>query len=223
MDENLGLGVLLCIYGRYFWCPIASVWFGVIRCKISNSTIFKKSPIFRAIHPNFIHGIIIIQPVSFWGDLLKIAKIMAFWNLLNAGRYAAIIFKVLYLHNFHWCPSKLYDNIEYHGKSKCLLENCNEKLSSSHLDNIFHLKLFKTFLCTGASVQADHKGPWAFCFDGILMPSSCNHYISEPFSHVLFLLSWFDVFVLYWCWRGASLGIMLFVFYIDVGEGRRLE
>ncbi len=23
---------------------------------------------------------------------------------------------------FHWSPSKLYDNIGYHGKSKCLLE-----------------------------------------------------------------------------------------------------
>ncbi len=34
-------------------------------------------------------------------------------------------------HNFHWNPSKLYDNIGYHGKSKGLLEYWNQKLASS--------------------------------------------------------------------------------------------
>ncbi len=39
---------------------------------------------------------------------------------------------------------------------------CNEKLASSTWDNNFILfKTFKTFLCTGSSVQADRQGPWA--------------------------------------------------------------
>ncbi len=41
------------------------------------------------------------------------------------------ISKRYFSHNFHCSPSKLYENIGYHGKSKCLLENCNEKLASS--------------------------------------------------------------------------------------------
>ncbi len=39
--------------------------------------------------------------------------------------------KYYFSHNFHWRPSKLYDNIGSHGKSKYLLEYCNEKLASS--------------------------------------------------------------------------------------------
>ncbi len=41
------------------------------------------------------------------------------------------ILKGYFSHNFHWRPSKLYDNIGYHDKSKCLLEYCDEKLASS--------------------------------------------------------------------------------------------
>ena len=41
------------------------------------------------------------------------------------------ILKFYLSHNFHWTPSKLYDNIGYHDKSKCPLEYCNEKLASS--------------------------------------------------------------------------------------------
>ncbi len=40
------------------------------------------------------------------------------------------ISKCYFSHNFHWSPSILYENIGYHGKSKCLLEYCNEKLAS---------------------------------------------------------------------------------------------
>ncbi len=40
------------------------------------------------------------------------------------------ISKCYFSHNFHCSPSKLYDNIGYHDKSKCLLEYCNEKLAS---------------------------------------------------------------------------------------------
>ena len=39
--------------------------------------------------------------------------------------------KYYFSHNFHCSPSKLYANIAYHGKSKCLLEYYNEKLASS--------------------------------------------------------------------------------------------
>ncbi len=118
-------------------------------CKNYNFTIFLKlgsSPNFHPIHPNFIQGIIIIQAVTFYGDLSKIAKIMALWNFLNTGPYAAGIFN--FSHNFHWSLSKLCDNTGYHGKSECLLEYCNEKLASSTWGNIilFYLQLFKTIL-----------------------------------------------------------------------------
>ncbi len=66
-------------------------------------------------------------------------------------------------YNFHWSPSKLYENIGYHGKSKCLLEYCNENLTSSTYDKIFYVKLFKRVLCAGPSVQAERQGPWASC------------------------------------------------------------
>ena len=50
--------------------------------------------------------------------------------------------KCYFSHNFHWSPSKLYDNIAYHSKSKCLLEYCNQKwASSTTYDNY----LFQTF------------------------------------------------------------------------------
>ena len=41
------------------------------------------------------------------------------------------ISKCDFSYNFHWSPSKLYENIDYHGKSKCLLEYCLEKLAPS--------------------------------------------------------------------------------------------
>ncbi len=41
------------------------------------------------------------------------------------------ISKCYFSHNFHWSPSKLFDNIGYNDKSKCLLEYCNEKFASS--------------------------------------------------------------------------------------------
>ena len=87
---------------------------------------------------------------------------MTLWSFLNTGPYAAGIFN--FSHVFHWSPSKRCDNIGYHGKSKCLLECCNEKLvCSTSWYNIFYLKLFKTFLCTGSSLQAECQGPWPSC------------------------------------------------------------
>ncbi len=38
------------------------------------------------------------------------------------------ISKCYFSHHYHWSPSKLYENIGYPGKSKCLLEYCKEKL-----------------------------------------------------------------------------------------------
>ncbi len=58
-------------------------------------------------------------------------KLWHFENFLNPGPYAAGNFKVLFLPQFSLKPSKLYDNIGYHDKSKCLLEYCNDQLASS--------------------------------------------------------------------------------------------
>ncbi len=41
------------------------------------------------------------------------------------------ISKCYFSHNMHWSTSKLYENIGYYRKSKCLLEYCNDKLASS--------------------------------------------------------------------------------------------
>ncbi len=117
------------------------------------------NPNFHPIHPNFLQGIIIIQAVPFLAICQKLQKLWHFEFFLNTGPYATGIFKVLFLPQFSLSPS-------HDGKSKWLLEYCNEKLASSTWDNIFILfkKLFKTFLCTGSSVQAQRQGPWASCF-----------------------------------------------------------
>ncbi len=40
------------------------------------------------------------------------------------------ILKCYFSHDFNWSPFTLYDNIGYHGKSKCLLEYfCSDKLA----------------------------------------------------------------------------------------------
>ena len=52
----------------------------------------------------------------------------------------------------------------YHGKSKCLLEYCNEKLAFSTRDNIFYLTFQNILVQSGSSVQAEGQGPWASCF-----------------------------------------------------------
>ncbi len=54
-----------------------------------------------------------------------------FFSTTYTGPYAAGHFKVLFLPQFSLDPSKLYDNIGYQDKSKCVLEYCNEKLASS--------------------------------------------------------------------------------------------
>ncbi len=98
-------------------------------CKISNFTIFK----IRS-SPNF-------YPISSklytrCPNHRAIPAIQNLWHFeffLNAGLYAAGSFKVLFLPQFslEWSPSKLYENIGYLGKSKCLLQYRNQKLASS--------------------------------------------------------------------------------------------
>ncbi len=165
MDKNLGLGVLRCAYVGYFWCLIPWVWFGVIQCTFQNFQFY-----------NFLKTLLLSQfssdssklytryhnhtlAVTFYGDLPKIAKIMALWNFLNTGPYGAGIFN--FSHNFHWSPSKLSDNIGYHGKSKCLLEYWNEKLVSSTWDNIilFYLKFLKHSCVLGLQFKQSVKAP----------------------------------------------------------------
>ena len=76
---------------------LSSVWGHSVHFANFPSLQFFKicsSPNFRPIHPNFIQGTIIIQPVTFFDDLLK------FEPFRNTGSYAAIIFKVLFLPQF---------------------------------------------------------------------------------------------------------------------------
>ncbi len=58
-------------------------------------------------------------------------KLWYFEIFLTHDHMQVEISKCYFSHNFHWSPSKLHDNIGYHEKSKCHLEYCNEKLSSS--------------------------------------------------------------------------------------------
>ncbi len=108
-------------------------------------------------------------------QIAKNCKNFGTWNFLNTGPYAAGILN--FSRNFHLSPSKHCNNNGYNAKSKCLLEYCNQKLASSTWDNIFYVKLFKTFLCTGSSVQAKSQGPWASCF--VHFPEVFNRKVSS--------------------------------------------
>ncbi len=85
------------------------------------------SPKFPPIHPNFMQGILIIQAIACLVICQKFLKynVWHFEMLLNTGPYAAGNFKVLFIPQFSLEPQ----NISYHGKCKCLLEYCNEKLA----------------------------------------------------------------------------------------------
>ncbi len=120
-----------CTYVGYFWCPIPWVWFGVIQCTLQNFQFY-----------NFLKTLLLSQFSShssklytryhnhtgchfLWGSA-KNCKKYDTWSFLNTGPYAAAIFN--FSHIIQRSPSKLCDNIGYHGKSECLLEYCNEKL-----------------------------------------------------------------------------------------------
>ena len=66
------------------------------------------------------------------------------------------ISKCYFSHNFHWSPPKLYENIGYTGKYKCLLEYCNEKF---HLVNIFYLKLSQHSCVLDLQTKQSVKAP----------------------------------------------------------------
>ncbi len=71
-------------------------------CKISNFTILLKlcsSPNFHLIHTNFIQGTIIIQAVTFYGELPKIAKNMALEAFLTQD-HMQLEFSVQFLPHF---------------------------------------------------------------------------------------------------------------------------
>ncbi len=165
------LVVLQCTYGGYFWCPIPSVWFGVWVCalgKISNFTIFK-TLLLCQFSSHFIQTLYQVYQwcrntgCHFFGrpaqNLKKNCVILIFF--LTPDHMQLKISKCYFSHNFHWIPSKPYENIGYHRNSKYLLESCNEKLTSSTQDNILYLVLFKILFCTASSVQAESQGPWA--------------------------------------------------------------
>ena len=66
-----------------------------------------------------------------FADLPKITKLRYFEILIRHDDMELEISKCYFSHMFHWSPFKFYENIAYHGKSKCLLEYCNEKFASS--------------------------------------------------------------------------------------------
>ncbi len=142
-------GVLQSTYVGYLWWLIDWVWFGVIRCTLQYFQFysFLKALFlsqFSSNSSNLTQGIMMTQAVTFW----RSAKNCKHFGTLKVflaqdHMHAAGIFKVLFALqiNFHWSPSKLYDNFAYHGKSKCLLEY---SMRSWHPVPEIHI-LFKTF------------------------------------------------------------------------------
>ena len=78
-----------------------------------------------------------------WGHSVHFAKfpILQFLKLCSSPNFRPIhpnfiqgiiiIQAVNFSPTIHWCQTKLYENILYRGKSKCLLGYSNEKLASS--------------------------------------------------------------------------------------------
>ncbi len=102
-------------------------WFCALR-KISKFTIFKTLFLY------FIQSIIIMglyRLLLVLAICQKLKKIWHFEFFLTQDHMPLEISKCYFSKNFHWSPPKLYENICYHAKSKCLLEYCNEKFASS--------------------------------------------------------------------------------------------
>ena len=158
--------------------------FSALWWKISNVTIFKTLLLsqFSSDSSNLCtmyvnHGA--MQAITFWAICQKLKKNGTLNWIWTQDHIQLEIPKCYFSHNFHWRPSKLSDNIGYHGKSKCLLEYCNMKLASGTQDSIFYSKIFKIFLCTRSSVQAERQGAWASCFlqhlfSTVVLVSLCN-------------------------------------------------
>ena len=76
-------------------------------------------------YPN--HGA--TQAITFWRSAKSYKKDGILKFFLSQEHRQLEISKCYFSHNFHWNPCKLYEDIGYHGKSKCLLEYWNEKFS----------------------------------------------------------------------------------------------
>ncbi len=59
---------------------------------------------------------------TFWAICQKLQKLWHFEISLTQDHMQLEITKCYFSHNFHWSPSKLYENIGYHGKSVRILE-----------------------------------------------------------------------------------------------------
>ncbi len=116
---------------RLFWDH--SVHFAKFPIFTIFETVLFSQLLSNFIHPNFKQDILIMEQnrLLLFGHLIKIKELWHFDFFLNTGPYAAGNCKCYFSHNFHWSPSKLYENIGYLGKSKCLYEWRNEKLASS--------------------------------------------------------------------------------------------
>ncbi len=61
----------------------------------------------------------------------SVSYVSSLWGLKTQDHMQLEISKCYFPHNLYLSPSKRYENIGHHGKSKCLLEYCKEKLASS--------------------------------------------------------------------------------------------
>ena len=123
------LGVLQCIYVGYLWWPIPWDWFGVIWCTLQNFQIYDfqnttPPPNFHLISSNFIQGIIIMGQYRLFTVLLICPKLKKKYGFLifflTHDHIQLQISNCYFSHNFHWSPSKLFENIGYRNKSNCL-------------------------------------------------------------------------------------------------------
>ena len=121
MDENLGLGVSWCTYVGTFDARFLEFGLGsfgpLVKFRILQ---FLKLLLCQFSSDSSKQGIIIIQAVTFLAKCQELQKLWHFEIFLNTGPYAAIIFKVLFLPHLPWSPSKLYDNIGYHGENTAM-------------------------------------------------------------------------------------------------------
>ncbi len=145
--RKLGLGIPQCTYVGYLWCLIPWVWFGVIWCSLQNFQFynFLKNLFLSQFSSNFIQlygrypNHEAMQAITFLTICQKKKEKKnnkKKYGILNIFLYPQFhmqleISKCYFSHNFHYSPSKLFENIVYHGKSKCLLEYCNDKLATS--------------------------------------------------------------------------------------------
>ena len=128
MDENLDLGCY-CEYmagtfdTRFLQFGLGS--FGAL-CKISNFTIWFKTLLLSQFSSNSSKPYTVYHNHTGCHFFWRLSKFFfRLWHLKYSLSRTICCFKFsrcYFSHNFHWTPSKLYDNIGQHGKSECLLE-----------------------------------------------------------------------------------------------------